>query len=178
MDDTGTITYHGSCSDYCRETYCHHAAIFQYSERLRSKAKLVPQNRKRLGFSSDRDRYRNPISVLKTKYLLIAEKMDSIRSEIMKYMGKNNCPSIEISGLVDTLSKMPNVIERWNHVKRRSTTNKILRLTQIANRCIVKVLDIYRFIAKLEEYSTTNHDDIIKQLISLCPVLLQSINLL
>ena len=34
LDNTNTLTYHGSCADYCRETYCHQLAIFQYLERL------------------------------------------------------------------------------------------------------------------------------------------------
>ena len=41
---TNKITYHGSCSVYCRETYCRHLAVFQYSEQLRSKTKLVSHN--------------------------------------------------------------------------------------------------------------------------------------
>ena len=143
-----------------------------------SHGKSVPRNRQRWGSTNSRDHAPHPISVLKSKYMVIAETVDSVRSLIMKYSGTKRSLSINTSTLVTNLASMPNVLERWHIIKSKTPANKILQLTQLSNRCIVIILDVKRLILKLDEYSTINHEDMIDKLIMMCPLLSESIKLL
>ena len=90
--------------------------------------------------------------------------MDSIRPKIMKYSRKKNDKSICTNNLVRNLAGMQNILEQWNIIKSKSTTNKILQLTQISIRCIVSILDVKHYIWKLDEYIDIHHNDIIEKI--------------
>jgi hypothetical protein len=129
----GSLTYTGSCSQYFKDTYCTHAAIFYYEKELTSLTCEVPHQRK--GNNCIR-RQQHPHSNKR----LLHEKYTKIFDQIFKIYG--TIFHVQTTSDTEQIVRMKNIVKHFPTVallrEKIGSMNKIemLRCNHLADQAL------------------------------------------
>ena len=135
----GKFSYCGSCVDYLKISYCDHAAVFEYADKLDSYCTTIPQRRIKRG--KQFDRHTNPKSAMKEKYMTIASLVNDIKNNILKAEGKEERTKLK-KILVTVMTTVPNMIDKRKELDNTQVW-KIYNKQKDANKTLTLLTNVY-----------------------------------
>ena len=138
----GTWKYCGSCSDWHSRTYCVHAAVFQYAERLKSYGRTLPTNKvKRV---HQLDATTTPKQMLKKRYLHVQTLLTNITCRIIA-LAEQKEDAVNPAARKKVAS-FPNLILRSNTIMPMGKP-KVLEKIKIVNQSLTMAQDLSDVVA-------------------------------
>jgi hypothetical protein len=111
----GKIIYSGSCSTYWKTTYCNHAAIFQYHEKLKSYSLSIPTNRVKHG--RQYNSLTNPRSKLKLQYMNTSALVEDVQKVVFQNRDLSE-NKIILEEILNVLIALPILINKRRRLDR------------------------------------------------------------
>ena len=106
------VIYTGSCVRYCKTRYCNHAGYYQYKNKLKSYAVIIPTHR--TPQARQYDRRSTPKNDLKDRYNSIAIKLDTLKTLIFRKASLYHSITQRIS-LVPSVTTIRNELDDKNN---------------------------------------------------------------